>query len=209
MELITYLNEHFLTKKRLLQLTKISDTQLINYQQQGVMPKCSYRINLQTSCDSFFGVNEESNIIEYYAKGYVTWLNDIQSIEDNERVYALFAQRYKQALLNLNAQGYSSEVTHLDDNLASHIKVEWLHFLKGTYGLCTRSGLPEDIAKKELAIAKITLLINKESLCEKERLVLNSAVDLLDEVSALFAPHERMKSTRYRFVDKIKAKYQL
>lgn len=38
---------------------------------------------------------------------------------------------------------------------------------------------------------------------------LEDAVNLLDEASALFAPHERLKSSRHRLVNEIRQKFKL
>ena len=62
MELIKYLNEHFLTKQELLDMTKVTEQDCLKYQKQRVMPKCSYKLSLNIHCDSFFGL--------YHMNGY-------------------------------------------------------------------------------------------------------------------------------------------
>jgi hypothetical protein len=75
--------------------------------------------------------------------------------------------------------------------------------------LCTKSGLPEDIAAKELAVIEINelLALNELSLDELEKLTL--AVNLLDSASSFFAPHERLRSSRHSLVNEIRRKYKL
>ncbi len=75
--------------------------------------------------------------------------------------------------------------------------------MAGTYGVCTCSGLPEDITGKELAI-----VIIKEVLSEGEdgqldgpqRQRLTDTVNLLDAASSDFARHERDRSSRRRLM---------
>lgn len=69
MLLLEYLNAHFYTRQQLLEVTGQTEARLINYQTQGVMPACSYRLQLSLVCDSVFGTHNEQLAIEYYAKG--------------------------------------------------------------------------------------------------------------------------------------------
>ena len=209
MELIKYLNKHFITKQELLDITKITEHDLSKYQEDGVMPKCSYKIILNIKSDSFFGLHHDAQEIEYYAKGYSSWLAIIQSLNSTEAVYSVFANRYKIAIESLKEQGYSSTNSKVTSELNEHIKEEWGHFLNGIYGLCTKSGLPEDIAAKEFSILVINELSEHNELTPDQLNRLNLAVDLLDSASSLFAPHERLKSSRHRLVNEVRRKYQL
>lgn len=209
MELIKYLNKHFFTKQELLDVTKVTEQDLSKYQENGVMPKCSYKLRLNLKSDSFFGLHNDEQEIEYYAKGYSSWLAIIQSLNSIEAVYSVFANRYKIALKSLKEQGHSSGNSKITSELNDHIKEEWNHFLNGIYGLCTKSGLPEDIAAKELSILEINELSELKELTPEQLNKLTLAVDLLDSASSLFAPHERLKSSRHRLVNEIRRKYQL
>lgn len=209
MELINYLNEHFLAKQALLDVTKITAQQLVQYQEQGVMPKPSYKLKLNVQSDSFFGIYEEEQFIEYYGKGYSAWLATIQSISSTQVAYETFEKRYKTAIDELATQGFMSNNPKVHLGLSQHIKEEWQHFLNGIYGLCTRTGLPEDIAAKELSILIISELSEIENLSTEQLAQLTKAVNLLDQSSALFAPHERKQSSRFRLVDEMRRKYML
>lgn len=209
MELLKYLNEHFFTKNELLNVSKVTEQELSGYQTQGVMPRYSYKLNLSLQSDSFFGVHNEVDEVEYYAKGYSSWLALVQSLTSENAIYAIFAERYQTAIDNLKKEGHSSSDPKVNEGIELHIQEEWQHFLNGTYGLCTKSGLPEDISAKELAILEINELTAADKLTEKQLNKLTAAVNLLDSASALFAPHERPKSSRHRMINAVRRIYQL
>mgnify|MGYP000610323971 CR=1 FL=1 len=209
MELIKYLNEHFFTKQELLDISKVTEQDFLKYQENGAMPKCSYKLSLNLTSDSYFGLHSNEQEIEYFAKGYSSWLAIIQSLKSAESVYLIFSERYKNAIKNLKEKGHSSSNPKITSGLNGHIKEEWPHFLNGTYGLCTQSGLPEDIAAKELSILEINELSEFNELSPEQIKKLTLAVNLLDSASSLFAPHERLKSSRHRLVNEVRRKHKL
>ncbi len=209
MELIQYLSANFLTMSELLEATQIDEATFRTMQDDQLIPQASYRLQLNVSCDSFFGAHQEDHQVEFYAKGAVAWVGVVQSGGDAGWVYQTFASRYRTAVDRLKANGYETSAEALNRGLSRHIKDEWAHFLDGTYGLCTRSGLPEDIAAKELAIACINELVESAPLAENKLERLARAVNLLDEVSSAFAPHERLRSSRHRLVDETRRRFGL
>jgi len=208
-ELIKYLNDHYFTKQELLEVSKVTEKMLRTYQENKVMPKCSYKLKLNLECESFFGLHGDKQEIEYYAKGYSSWLAIAQQLGSTEAVYSVFSNRYKAALATLHEQGHVSSDVKITSGLNTHIKEEWSYFLDGVYGLCTKSGLPEDIAAKELSILEINALSEQETLSIEQHRQLVRAVNLLDSASSLFAPHERLRSSRHRLVDEVRRRYQL
>ncbi|MCL1080329.1 hypothetical protein D5R81_20130 [Parashewanella spongiae] len=209
MELLNYLQNHFFTKQELLEISKVTDSEFQSYQDAELMPKCSYKLELSLQSDSFFGLHKEEQQVEFYAKGYSSWLAVIQSEKSTDSVYSVFTDRYKKAVESLYLQGHSSGSSKLTTQFDEHVKEEWGHFINGIYGLCTKSGLPEDIAAKELSILEINELLAESELSENQIDQLTRAVDLLDSASSLFAPHERLKSSRYRLVDEVRRNYKL
>ncbi|WMN61775.1 DUF6058 family natural product biosynthesis protein (plasmid) [Pseudoalteromonas xiamenensis] len=207
MELMEYLSTHFLNKTQLLSAAQVSDEELRNYQESGLVPTCSYKLNLNLDCHSFFGEHLAHGTIEYFAKGYVEWLQHVHAASDKNAVYRDFAIRYRHTLENLKKLGFECAHPNVNELLDSHIDKEWQHFLNGTYGLCTQSGLPEDIAAKELAILIINALTLEPMASDLDKEKLMQAVDLLDSVSAQFAPHERERSSRHRLIDEVRRKY--
>lgn len=197
MELIHYLQHHFLTREQLLRAAGIEGARLDALQQAGSAPRPSYRLRLRIACESFFGPHGEEHGIDYYARGYAQW---IAALPTTGEPFGLFAGRYRAAL------GALPLATDAGLGQEAHLREEWRHFLEGTYGLCTRSGLPEDIAAKEAAVRAIGALTAAEPV---DLARLRVAVDLLDRASSPFAPHERARSSRRRLVDDLRARYGL
>lgn len=207
MELIDYLTDSFFSKSQLLAHSKMNAEQLCFFQETGVMPQPSYRLNLRMTCASFFGDHQRDHNLEFYAKGYTTWLGMLQELDQPVDAATIFNRRYRAELKRLNQKGFCSQDPKLNSGLEAHLGQEWQHFLEGTYGLCTKSGLPEDIAAKELAIAIIKPWQHRSDLTSSQLEKLSDAVDLLDRASALFAPHERQRSSRHRLVDQVRQSF--
>lgn len=196
MELIRYLEAHYLSEEELLSASGLSAAGLTDLHARKLMPQPSYTLNLDIACDSYFGAHEEQAGARYYAQGYVAWIATVRALAHEEDGFRAFSVRY---LARLEALGGAAHRPNLRE--------EWRHFLSGTYGLCTRSGLPEDIAAKELAAATIRSLsargVAELEDAQRERLL--AAIDLLDLASSAFAPHERTRSSRHSLIDTLRA----
>lgn len=200
MSLLTYLFEHFYGEEQLVQRAGISQKQLQLWQSQALVPLPAYRVMCKVSCESFFGEYQEQQSLSFYAKGTIDWLQQVAKLSDADQAYAIFKSEYQQVLDKLtNVFGHEFFNTiNLDDD---HITSQWQHFLNGTYGLCTKSGLAHDIATKEVCLGVIKALFKKVSLDEHQRKRLKDAVAMLDQASAYFAPHERAKSSRCHYIE--------
>jgi hypothetical protein len=208
MALLAYLTEYFLAEEQLIAACAIDVEQLHALQSAGVAPAPAYKVTLNIACDSFFGGHEERAQRQYFATGAVSWVNDVQGL-DARGAFTLFANRYRARLDALKADGYVCSSEKFNAGLDAHLEQEWRAFLEGTYGLCTRSGLPEDIVAKELATAIINELTGEQPFDQRQRPRLAAAVELLDRSCALFAPHERARSSRQRLVTQVRIDYAL
>lgn len=212
MDLIRYLSEGFFTESQLLAVSGIDAAGLAGLQRRAMMPQPSYRLRLDIECDSCFGAHQQHSRVDYYAKGYATWIGLLQSLGTDAEAFRIFSERYRARLKQLGDAGLCSHHHKLNAGLDAHLREEWQHFLDGTYGLCTKSGLPEDIASKELATILIKEIVEERSepaLTVRERVRLTLAVDLLDTASSAFAPHEKERSSRHRLIDDVRRNYQL
>jgi hypothetical protein len=196
MELLRYLEDTYLTEAQLLSSSGLRAAELADLQARRLMPQPSYALRLDIACDSYFGAHAEQTSVRYYAHGTTQWAATVRTLAHEEDGFNMFAGRY---LARLEALGGAA---HKPD-----LREEWRHFLSGTYGLCTRSGLPEDIAAKELAAATIRSLsahgVADLDGAQRERLL--AAIDLLDLASSQFAPHERTRSSRHSLIDALRA----
>jgi hypothetical protein len=210
MELIDYLNHRFFSREQLLARCGAGGDMLDELQRLAMMPRPSYRLRLEVACDSFFGPHTEQVAVEYYAQGCVAWFGLLQTLDSPAQAFEVFADRYRSRIGRLAAEGIRS--AHADLAADAHVAAEWRHFLDGTYGVCTVSGLPEDIAAKEVAgtvIKDLTAEGPQRTLTVEQRRRLGAAVDLLDRSSAPFAPHEVARSSRRRLVDEVRRDWQL
>ncbi|TOP19863.1 hypothetical protein CGH21_22860, partial [Vibrio parahaemolyticus] len=175
------------------------------YQTEKLMPLASYKLDVALNCSSFTGTHSENYVMEYYAKGYISWLSTVHTLKSEERVFEEFSNRYSRALSVL--KGSKCEVA--TPGVHEIIMEDWEHFLQGTYGLCTQTGLPEDIAAKGFAVEQIKALLERDVLDSNEIKRLEYFVNLLDNASSPFAPHERLNSSRHRLVNEVRRKYKL
>lgn len=207
--LFSYLRDTFFTEEQLLQHCQCQQDDLSRLQNAGLMPKPSYVLTLDANCKSFLADTDVKSTMKFYAKGYVSWLNIVLNNNNTDEIYALFVQRYKDTLAYLSTQGFCSKLPKFNQNLDEHLIQEWSHFLAGTYGSCTKNGLPEFIATKELATELIKNYIEFNENDGSGSHELKAAVDLLDSVSAEFAPNERENSSRQRLIVQVRRDYQL
>jgi hypothetical protein len=128
MDLISYLNENYYTKQQLLDLTKISEAELSFFQEKKVMPTCSYKLSLNYCSDSFLGEFNSQSEIEYYAKGYLSWIGMLKVTTNLQDVFPIFSQRYAKSISELKGAGYSSNNAKVNSKLELHIEEEWGHF---------------------------------------------------------------------------------
>ena len=208
--LLQYLNTHFITTDKLLAVTGVERDLLTSLQAEKRMPLASYQIQQSIQCQSFFGEHAVSESIDFYSQGYAFWLG--LAVQPSFDVKQYFFDEYQAELQRLAQQLIPMSDIQFVTDLSTHLEREWTHFLDGIYGLCTVSGLPKDIARKEYTIHLIKSVTQEgeaSSLAPHERDLLQSGVDLLDQSSAQFAPHEVARSSRQKFILDMKTKYQL
>ncbi len=199
-DLIDYLSRHYLTETRLLAVAGIDAPTLHGLQARRMAPLPAYRLRVAVHCASFFGPHDEEHVLHFYAGGTPAWLAAVANLAGEQAAFDWFACRH-QARLHALAPAAGAD-----------LPAAWASFLDGTYGLCTRSGLPEEIAAKEWAAGTIEAIIAHgvvDAVDERRLGSLRHAVDTLDAASSPFAPHERERSSRRRLVDGVREQYRL
>jgi len=81
------------------------------------------------------------------------WLGLTQLANSEDSLFDLFSDRYKNRIASLGALGQNTSYSKFNEKFDDHIREEWSYFLDGTYGLCTKPGLREDIAPTSLSVA--------------------------------------------------------
>jgi len=105
----------------------------------------------------------------------------------------------------LRIQGYGLGYKIKGDAFNRYMSEQFRHFMEGTYGLCTRTGRVTEIVRKEVAMHTIQYLSGIGKLTEGEMITMQRAIDLLDEASAYFAPHEYAASSRAKYIDALRS----
>lgn len=203
MSYLDYLHTYFYTKEQLLKLSRVGEDTFLLWQQRKVMPQAAYRLKINLESESFFGQHNEAAMVEYYAKGYLSWLAALQALFDINQAYLLFKKKYLMQIKTLQLRGFDLAALGRVEDQDERIAEAWQHFIAGTYGVCTKSGLPEDVASKAIGTAIVNSYLNIGQLDVNAETKLFAAVDLLDEVVAEFAPHERKLSSRHKYIDEV------
>ncbi|MCS3805804.1 hypothetical protein HNO92_003055 [Chromobacterium alkanivorans] len=194
-DLLDYLRAHFLAEPELLARSGVSLETLRGWQQAGAAPWPSYRLALAGEAVSCMGAAALSAESAWYPRGMMCWLGQALAWDgDPERLRAGFEREWRAGLAALELSPAEAELD---------LAAAWRDFLAGGYGVCTRDGLPAQIAQKEALVSLIDALTERQSRsglepAQRERLA--RAVAWLDAVAAPFAPHERAASSRARCV---------
>lgn len=219
---IDYIFQHFLTLDQVAEQSGVPLEKLTALQKANCLPGPAYRLKGSVTVSSLFGEHEEMIPQDYYPHSHVIKARELAEAGDDLAVIAsqqeeAFKTSYKDVLLRMHAKDYG--LAHLfteNGDVAGKaadqlLDSEWQHYLDGTYGLCTKSAMAEDIAAKEIMITKIKWLIDRleSDEADQEALLpqLKRSVDLLDHISMPFAPHERERSSRGKYIDSVRAKY--
>ncbi|WP_196766435.1 DUF6058 family natural product biosynthesis protein [Pseudoalteromonas luteoviolacea] len=203
--LIKYLTEYFYTGSELLNRSNVSESEFTQLQTRSIMPKASYKLDMSLTCHSYFGSHDSQQLVYFYPKAYTDWLKKCVRYDTQQEALTEFSRLFYQAKDTL-----SEDIFWLDDNkimtaFDEFIAQQWPHFLAGTYGVCTKRGLPFDILSKELAVTTIRFLLDKTSLSVTEQAHLSRAVSCLKKVGSQFAPHERALSQQHQLLARLES----
>lgn len=221
---VHYIRTHFLTLEQLSEYTNNSEETILEMIEKKCLPSSSYTVKETIQIESLFGNPEETYVTHYYNPHHTEKIKRIRhlrkSLSYTEIALQLkteFVAAYKQELLKHQAEnwGYEAYIRNgaiIQETADPFILKEWDYLLEGIYGLCTITSDVADIVKKEVLVKKITRLTDdgeKPSLSKEEKEKLTGYIQELNTVQAMFSPHERKKTSRYKWVDRIIERYQL
>ncbi|MCG7547869.1 DUF6058 family natural product biosynthesis protein [Pseudoalteromonas sp. Of7M-16] len=203
MALFTYLSGNFYTQNQLLHSSDTSAMQLRDFQSRKMMPLPAYKLDVTLASTSYFGKFEEREQIEFYPKAYTNWLKQCHLFKEDKLAFTTFSEQFyivKEALL---AEEFWSPDTQFNANFDNFIEDQWHHFLAGTYGVCTKTGMPREILIKELAVQIISQIISTGVYSENNSHLVQISLKHLKAASSVLAPHEQDKGTLYRLIKEL------
>ncbi|PCI86357.1 MAG: hypothetical protein COB24_10190 [Hyphomicrobiales bacterium] len=213
--LLNYLYDKYYERSAFCAAANIDLQTLDKWESANLVPKASYIMDNDLQVKSFVADHQETQKYEFYLKGQLEWLAQIADkniTTENaarhyfETQYGFAIERFLATELGQKiAEIYPQSAWNLDDYTET-----WQHFLVGTYGLCTRSGLPNEIFLKHVYIRfiKFVTQTNRPNEIKLKLLdMLSQAVEALDKVESDFAPHEVAQSSRQRCIINIRKNY--
>ncbi|MEM9634516.1 MAG: DUF6058 family natural product biosynthesis protein [Pseudomonadota bacterium] len=213
---LSYLFENFLVEEEFAARCEVSVEDLRNYYQRRIFPLPSYTYSAAGHLTSFFEPFSDKHTYRFQLKSLQNWHDCIAKLGLSNEVLArtYFESRYDTAKMTFLSGPLGEELCDKAPAVVSqfdsdHRQATWEHFLKGTFGVCTRDSLPETIFLKQSCVRFVEALTSDPEFCsEPSHLdLLRSLVDLLDSVESDFAPHEVRQSSRQRCIIDVRRKY--
>lgn len=215
--LLNYLYEKYDERSVFCAAADIDLSGLDELEAARLVPMASYVLDVDLSVKSFVAEHQEVRKYRFYLRGQLEWLAQIAgkkiSTENAARHY--FETQYGLAIDEFLASELGDAIVQIyprSEWKLSDYSDTWADFLNGTYGLCTRTGLPREIFLKHIYIRFIEFvtLANRPNKIKPELLkLLGEAVVELDKVESDFATHEVAQSSRQRCIINIKKDYLL
>lgn len=217
---LEYILTNFVSLPQLAALSGQTEDTINEFIAARCLPGPAYRLEGQVALSSVFGDHSEAWKASFFPRSHVEKVRSIARQEAPleavaSSLEAAFKAEYGALLIELQAREYGmADVFKTDGTVGgraaeSLLNSEWNHYLDGTYGLCTRSASVREIAMKEIMIARIKHLSAQleQKPVDTLRADLAQAVDMLDSVSAPFAPHEVSRSSRQSYITDIKHRF--
>ncbi|MBL1422612.1 MAG: hypothetical protein COC24_019065 [Alphaproteobacteria bacterium] len=213
--LLNYLYDKYLERSAFCAAAHIDLQTLEEWEAANLVPKASYIMDNDLQVKSFVAEHQETQKYKFYLKGQLEWLTQIadKNITTENAARHYFETQYGFAIKQFLATELGQKIAEIYPqsswNLDDYSET-WQHFLAGTYGLCTRSGLPNEIFLKHIYIRFIEFVTQANrpnEISSKLLELLREAVDALDKVESDFAAHEVAQSSRQRCIINIKKDY--
>lgn len=213
--LLDYLYKNYMSQTEFCREAKLTDQQLSDLQNKLLLPTASYQLKTIINCQSFTGEFDQTVAHQFYHPNYIKWHK--QLISDNvttkRRAFGTFKRAYEMARADFIGSDIGRDIVEIfTQNTWKLSPVEniWAHFNEGTFGLCTKSGLPDHIFLKQIHgsfIRHITSKFLADQIPPEIAGTLRRSVDELDKVTSCFAPHEVKNSSRQTNIVNIRHDY--
>ena len=203
---LKYLNDGFLTLDEVSRKSGVPAREIEDRIRDRNLPEPSYRLRSRSVITSAL---DDEHIIEeersYFPLNYPDLVVERQDGDANE-IKDDFIGKMKEHLLSHPGKefafgGIVAEAATLD----AELEAEWNHYCAGIYGICTLEAAAPDIIDKEIAVKKIISFLEAHEdgeLSENQKESLFQMIEAYDKVSNLFAPYQRVTSSRGKYIDK-------
>lgn len=210
---LKYIQENFIESRDLCQMVGIIREDLDALIEKELIPNASYTIDLAIRIASPLG--DESVVTEvkkYFPKCIIEVIRKNKTAENSKDVKALLKAEFEEAFLNNADKEFAYDNVLNEDGSVDMQKLdlvfeqEWQYHLQGIYGICTLNATGEEIAKKEIAVKKLMDFNQKHQgkvLTDSDKETLKVLNSEFNQVSNLFAPYQRAKSSRGKYLDRI------
>lgn len=216
-ELDIYLARHYQTAGQFAAHCGISLNQLNELIQQQLIPEPSYTVTARGTLVSYvFGemAAPDATPGRFFHPANCSWVAlALSSIEQGRsfEVKTRFLHNMGHELAQQNKHvfrlpdSFANDGSVLPDGLAARTELLWVHFLKGTFGLCIAHPATEaEIAQKEILQEKLSVLSEQGAKLHFSAAEKAEVLQLIEEFAAVsmpFSPIEYHRSSRKRFVE--------
>lgn len=214
--LLNYLYTFYDERREFCEKANIDLAQLAKFEAANLVPKPSYIVQNKLAVKSFVADHTEQQEYCFYLKGQVAWVEQIGDLKITTENAArhCFETQYNMAIERFLTSGLGKKIVKIyprnEWKLSDYAEI-WRHFTDGTYGICTRTGLPNEIFLKHIYIRFnefVTATNRPEEIDLELKALLLAVVDDLDvNVESDFAPHEVAQSSRQRCIIDVRNNY--
>jgi len=210
---IKYIEDNFIESNELCQVSGISRQDLATLIDNKLVPNSSYEIKATYKINSPLGDEKVvSEVKKYYPKSVISLVQKNKNLNDSSGFKEALKTAFIHTFVNStnNRFGYDN-ITEDDgsvnmEQLNLAFEQEWQYYLQGIYGICTLNATGAEIAKKEIAVKRLIDFNKKHGktkLSDSDKETLRGLNNEFNDVSNLFAPYQRVNSSRGKYLDKI------
>ncbi len=210
---IKYIEEYFIESNELCEMSGISNQDLQTLIDNELVPNSSYEINATYTINSPLGDEKIiSEVKKYYPKSVIALIQKNKNANNSSKFKESLKIEFINTFVNSNHNSFGYDNITEEDGSVNMEKLnlafeqEWLYFLQGIYGICTLNATGAEIAKKEIAVKRLIEFNKKhreKKLSDSDKEKLYALNNEFNEVSNLFAPYQRVNSSRGKYLDKI------
>ncbi len=210
---IKYIKENFIESNELCQVSEISHQDLETLIDNELIPNSSYQIKVTYKINSPLGDEKViSEVKKYYPKSVINLIQKNKNLNNSSEFKQSLKTEFINTFVNSNNNNFGYDNIIEEDGSINMEKLnlafeqEWQYYLQGIYGICTLNGTGAEIAKKEIAVKRLIEFNKKHGenkLSDNDKEILSVLNNEFNEISNLFAPYQRINSSRGKYLDKI------